>query len=79
VDDYWPAAKQPERIDDPIGNRRMRVDVIGVYDVNIICQGHRKKLGRDRAQKMPVRHPAVPAHFLNVVDLDPGARAVLRI
>ena len=57
----------------------MRVDVIGVYDVNIICQGHRKKLGRDRAQKMPVRHPAVSAQFLNVVDLDPGARAVLRI
>ena len=79
VDDYWPAAEKSERVGDPIGDRRVRVDVIGVYDVDIICQGDGKKLGRDRAEKMPVRHPPVSANFLNVVDLDPGAGVVLRI
>jgi hypothetical protein len=58
ADDYWPAGEQPERIGDPIDDRRMRVDLIAVYDVDIICQGDSKKLGRDRAEKVPVRHPA---------------------
>jgi hypothetical protein len=79
VDDYWPAAEKSERVRDPIGDRRVRVDVISVYDVDIICQGDTKEFGRDRAQQVPVRHPAVSAHFLNVVDLDTGAGVVLRI
>jgi len=31
VDNYWPpAAKQAERVGDPIHDRRVRIDVIGV-------------------------------------------------
>jgi hypothetical protein len=79
VDDYWPATEKSERIGDPIRERRMRIDVISVYYIDIVFQGDLIKLGRDRAEEMPVRHPAIPANFLNVVDGDPGASVVLRI
>jgi hypothetical protein len=57
----------------------MRIDVISVYYVDIVFQGDLIKFGRDRAEEMPVRHPAISANFLNVVDGDPGASVVLRI
>jgi hypothetical protein len=57
----------------------MRIDVISVYDVDIICQGDVEKLGRYRAEQVTVGDPAVPAHFLNVVDLDTDAGVVLGI
>ncbi len=79
VDDYWPAAEKSERVRDPIGERRVRVDVISVYDVDIVFQGHTVKLGRDRAEQVPVGHPAISAYFPNVMDLDSSAGVVLRI
>jgi hypothetical protein len=57
----------------------VRIDVIRVYDVDIICEGNPIRLGGDRAEEMSVRHAAVSANFLSVVDLKPGASVVLRI
>jgi hypothetical protein len=74
VDDYWPAAEKSERVGDPIGDRRVRVDVIGVYDVDIICQGDGKKLGCDRAEKMPVGSLCcMVLGYLPLVVAGPGA------
>ena len=79
VDNYWPTAEKSERVGNPIRERRMRVDVISVYYVDIVFPGDLIKFGRDRAEEMPVRHPAISLNFFNVVDGHPGASVVLRI
>ncbi len=79
VDNDWPPAKQPERVRGPIRERRVRVDIIRVYDVDIIIKDDAIKLGRDRVQQVPVGHPAITAHFFDVMDLDSGAGVVIRI
>jgi hypothetical protein len=48
VDDYWPLAEQRERIGHPIRDRRMRIDIVRVYNVDIIMEGNAIKLGTDR-------------------------------
>jgi hypothetical protein len=57
----------------------MRIDIIGVYDIDMVIDGHPIKLGRDRVEQMPVRHPAISADLFDVMDLDPGTGVVLRI
>jgi hypothetical protein len=79
VDNYWPTADKRERIGHPIGDRRMRVDVISVYDIDVVFQDDPIKLGRHRAQEVAVWHPAISAQFRNVVDLDPFTCVILRI
>jgi hypothetical protein len=61
VDDYWPGADEGKRVRDPVGERRMRIDVISVNDIDIAFNGDLVKLGRNRAEKVPVRHPGVSA------------------
>jgi hypothetical protein len=48
VDNYWPLAEKPERIGHPIRDRRMRIDIVRVYDVDIVIEGNAIKLGTDR-------------------------------
>jgi hypothetical protein len=47
VDNYWPSAKKSEGVGDPIGERRVRVDVIGVNDVDFVFKQYAEKLARD--------------------------------
>jgi hypothetical protein len=79
VDNYWPSAEKSERVGNPIGERRVRVDVISVYDIDIVFKDRTEKLTRDRAEEMPVRHPAISWDFPDVMDLDTGTGLVLRI
>jgi hypothetical protein len=79
VDNYWPPAEKSERVGNPIGERRVRVDVISVYDIDIVFKDRTEKLTRDRAEEMPVRHPAISGDFTDVMDLDTGTGLVLRI
>ena len=79
VDNYWPLAEQPECVGGPIRERRMRIDIIRVYDIDMVIEADPIKLGRDRVQQMAVGHPAISADFFDVMDLDPRASVVLRI
>jgi hypothetical protein len=38
VDNYWPPAEKSERFGDPIGERRVRIDVIGVNDIDFVLK-----------------------------------------
>jgi hypothetical protein len=79
VHNYWPPADQRECVRRPIREHRVRIDIVRVYDIDTIIDGDPIKLGRDRVEQMPVRHPAISADFFDTMDLDPGAGVVLRI
>jgi hypothetical protein len=79
VDHYWPPAEQRERVGGSIRERRMRIYIIRVYDVDTVIDGNPIKLGCDRVEQMPVRYPTISANFFDVMDLDSRAGVVFRI
>jgi hypothetical protein len=57
----------------------VRVDVIGVYDIDVVFQGDAVKFRRDRAEEMPAWNAPISANFFNVMDPDPGTGVILRV
>jgi hypothetical protein len=79
VDDYWPPAEQPECVGRPIRERRVRIDIIRIDDIDMIIDRDSIKLSGDRVEQMTVGHSTISADFFDVMDLDPRAGVVLRI
>ena len=76
-----PTAENRKRVGDPVIGERRDADRCNrwVNDIDIIVKGDPVKLGRHGAEEVPVGHPAISAHFPNVMDLNSGVRVILRI